>query len=179
MRRFTTRRFFAITAVSLMVVGLMLAGCGSGGGSGSGSSQVLNDAAPVAALPAGQVSQVAPDPNSGSVSPATTVATTTSATTTASTTTASTTTASTTTAAASKQLALSWDPVAGATSYNLYWSTVPGVTPANGTKISAISSPSYVHTGLAAGTTYYYVVTAVDSTSESAASASASGSTPL
>ncbi len=174
MRRFTTRRFFAITAVSLMVVGLMLAGCGSGGGSGSGSSQVLNDAAPVAALPAGQVSQVAPDPNSGSVSPATTVATTTSATTTA-----STTTASTTTAAASKQLALSWDPVAGATSYNLYWSTVPGVTPANGTKISAISSPSYVHTGLAAGTTYYYVVTAVDSTSESAASASASGSTPL
>ncbi len=157
-----------------MVVGLMLAGCGSGGGSGSGSSQVLNDAAPVAALPAGQVSQVAPDPNSGSVSPATTVATTTSATTTA-----STTTASTTTAAASKQLALSWDPVAGATSYNLYWSTVPGVTPANGTKISAISSPSYVHTGLAAGTTYYYVVTAVDSTSESAASASASGSTPL
>ncbi|MBV5339456.1 MAG: fibronectin type III domain-containing protein, partial [Deltaproteobacteria bacterium] len=66
-----------------------------------------------------------------------------------------------------KQLTLAWDPVVGATSYNLYWSTVPGVTTASGTKISGISSSSYVHTGLAAGTTYYYVVTASDSASES------------
>jgi fibronectin type 3 domain-containing protein len=78
-----------------------------------------------------------------------------------------------------KQLTLAWDPVAGATSYNLYWSTVPGVTTASGTKISGISSPSYVHTGLAAGTTYYYVVTASDSASESAASIPASGTTAL
>ncbi|MDD2310031.1 MAG: fibronectin type III domain-containing protein [Desulfuromonadaceae bacterium] len=78
-----------------------------------------------------------------------------------------------------KQLTLAWDPVAGASSYNLYWSTVPGVTTANGTKISGISSPSYVHTGLAAGTTYYYVVTAVNSANESAASIPASGTTAL
>ncbi len=85
----------------------------------------------------------------------------------------------TTNAPVSKQQALSWDPVAGATSYNLYWSTVSGVTPANGTKISGISSTTYTHTGLAAGTTYYYVVTAVNSTSESAASSQASGATSL
>jgi fibronectin type 3 domain-containing protein len=78
-----------------------------------------------------------------------------------------------------KQLTLAWDPVAGAISYNLYWSTVPGVTTVSGTKISGISSPSYVHTGLAAGTTYYYVVTAVNSASESAASIPASGTTAL
>lgn len=84
----------------------------------------------------------------------------------------------TTSAPATKQLTLAWDAVASATSYNLYWSTVPGVTPANGTKISGVSSP-YTHTGLAAGTTYYYVVTAVDSTSESSASSPASGTTSL
>ncbi|MDD2271404.1 MAG: fibronectin type III domain-containing protein [Desulfuromonadaceae bacterium] len=84
----------------------------------------------------------------------------------------------TTSAPVTKQLTLAWDAVANATSYNLYWSTVPGVTPANGTKISGVSSP-YTHTGLAAGTTYYYVVTAVDSTSESSASSPASGTTSL
>ena len=84
----------------------------------------------------------------------------------------------TTSAPVSKQLTLAWDAVAGAVSYNLYWSTVPGVTPSNGTKISGVSSP-YTHTGLAAGTTYYYVVTAVDGSSESSASAPASGTTSL
>ncbi len=83
-----------------------------------------------------------------------------------------------TSAPVSKQLTLAWDPDAGATSYNLYWSTIPGVTPASGIKISGVSSP-YVHTGLAAGTTYYYVVTAANSSTESAASAPASGTTPL
>jgi len=77
-----------------------------------------------------------------------------------------------------KQLTMAWDPVDGATSYNLYWSTVPGVTPANGTKISSVSNP-YPHSGLAAGTTYYYVVTAVNGSSESSASAPASGTTSL
>lgn len=85
----------------------------------------------------------------------------------------------TTNAPVSKQQTLSWDPVAGATSYNLYWSTVPGVTPANGTKISGISNTTYIKTGLAAGTTYYYVVTAANGTSESTASDQASGTTTL
>lgn len=77
-----------------------------------------------------------------------------------------------------KKLTLAWDPVVGASSYNLYWSTDPNVTPASGNKISVVNN-SYVHTGLAAGTTYYYVVTAVDNTSESAASNPVSKTTGL
>lgn len=68
------------------------------------------------------------------------------------------------------QVTVSWNGVSGATSYNIYWSTTPGVTPANGTKITNVPSP-YVHPQLTAGTTYYYVVTAVNSVGESAPSA--------
>ena len=66
--------------------------------------------------------------------------------------------------------------VNGATSYNIYWSTAPGVTPANGTKITGATSP-YVHTGLIAATTYYYVATAVNSVGESAPSLQVSATT--
>jgi hypothetical protein len=54
--------------------------------------------------------------------------------------------------------------------YNLYWSTTSGVTTANGTKIGGISGTNYTQTGLTNGTTYYYVVTAVDTGGESPAS---------
>jgi len=64
------------------------------------------------------------------------------------------------------QVTVSWNAVAGATSYNLYWGTSPGVTKQNGTKIAGASSP-YVHTGLTNGTTYYYVVTAQNANGES------------
>ena len=152
MRKFVKSTFIALT---LLAIGLMLVGCGSGGGSGGGtSSQVLNDNNSAGATVAGQVGGVSPAASAGTATPGAPVT------------------------SVGKQLTLAWDPVAGATSYNLYWSTAPGVTSASGTKISAVSS-SYVHTGLAAGTTYYYVVTAVDSTSESAASISASGTTAL
>ena len=71
---------------------------------------------------------------------------------------------------------ISWPAVSGAASYNIYWSTTSGVTKASGTKIAGATSP-YVQTGLSAGTTYYYLVTAVNSVGESAASAAASAST--
>jgi len=74
------------------------------------------------------------------------------------------------------QVSLSWSPVSGATSYNLYWSTTTGVTKTNGTKIANAVSP-YIQTGLAAGTTYYYVVSAVNSAGEGPASAQASAAT--
>ena len=65
---------------------------------------------------------------------------------------------------------LSWSPVSGATSYNIYRSTSPGVTTANGTKVSGVQSPNTV-SGLTNGTPYYFVVTAVNSAGESAESA--------
>ncbi len=78
------------------------------------------------------------------------------------------------------QIKLSWSPVAGATAYNIYWGTEPyergkhpGVTPANGTKITAGNALNYTHTGRTNGTTYYYVVTAVVDGSESAPSSQA------
>ena len=68
---------------------------------------------------------------------------------------------------------IAWSTVSGATSYNIYWSTAPGVTTANGTKISGVASP-YTHTGLTNGTTYYYVVTVISAGLESAASSQVS-----
>lgn len=73
------------------------------------------------------------------------------------------------------QVSISWPTVAGATSYNIYWATTSGVTTA-GTKITGVTSP-YVQTGLAASTTYYYVVTAVNTSGESAASTQVSAAT--
>ena len=61
---------------------------------------------------------------------------------------------------------LTWNLVPKATSYTLYWGTSSGVTPATGTPIPSVLPP-YTHTGLTNGTTYYYVVTALNSKGES------------
>jgi Fibronectin type III domain len=71
------------------------------------------------------------------------------------------------------QVTVGWTAVNGATSYNIYWATSSGVTAATGTKIEG-ATPPYVHTGLTNDTTYYYVVTAVNGSGESATSAEVS-----
>ncbi|HSR12810.1 MAG TPA: fibronectin type III domain-containing protein [Thermodesulfobacteriota bacterium] len=71
------------------------------------------------------------------------------------------------------RVTISWSSVAGATSYNLYWSTTSGVTKLTGAKIADVTSP-YNHNQRTTGTTYYYVVTAVNSIGESADSAQVS-----
>jgi len=75
------------------------------------------------------------------------------------------------------QVSISWSAVSGATSYNIYWSTTSGVTKTNGTKITD-ATRLYSHTGLTNGTTYYYIVTAVNSSGESVESAQVSA-TPV
>jgi len=76
----------------------------------------------------------------------------------------------------SKQTTISWPSVTGATSYNLYWSTTTGVTTTSGTKIGGVTSPA-VQTGLADATTYFYILTAVNSAGESTASVQVAATT--
>jgi hypothetical protein len=72
------------------------------------------------------------------------------------------------------QVTIAWPAVSGANSYNIYWATAPGVTITSGTQIPGASNP-YIQAGLVNFTsTYYYVVTAVNSTGETATSAEVS-----
>ncbi len=68
--------------------------------------------------------------------------------------------------AGNNQVNITWDAVTGAIEYNIYWSTEAGVTKTTGIKITNVTS-SYIHTGRSNGTTYYYVVTAVNVYGES------------
>jgi hypothetical protein len=79
--------------------------------------------------------------------------------------------------AGNSQVSISWDAVNGATSYNIYYSTSSSVTKLNGTKIGGVTSP-YAKTSLTNGTTYYFVVTAVNGNIESADSVRVSA-TPI
>ena len=67
------------------------------------------------------------------------------------------------------QVTVTWGAVSGATSYNLYWAQGMSVSTASGTKASPVTSPQVI-SGLANGTTYAFIVTAVDSYGESAPS---------
>ena len=82
------------------------------------------------------------------------------------------------TANSSSQINITWPSVTGATSYNVYYSATSGVTKANGTQIVGAASPCPT-TGLLSGTSYFYVVTAVNDTGESVESAQATAKTPV
>jgi fibronectin type 3 domain-containing protein len=81
------------------------------------------------------------------------------------------------TAPGNQQVTVAWTYVPGATSYNLYWSSSPGVTPSTGTKVAGVSSP-HLQTGLTNGTPYYFVLTAVNASGESGPSSQVSA-TPV
>jgi hypothetical protein len=78
---------------------------------------------------------------------------------------------------AEKPVTLAWENVPGATSYNLYWRNQAGVTKQNGKKISNVKNPHKI-TGWKKGTTYYFVITAVNKDGESQESAEMSYTVP-
>jgi hypothetical protein len=71
----------------------------------------------------------------------------------------------------SSLVSLAWSPSSGATGYHVKRSTVSGGPYA---QIAAPTSPAYADSSVTDGTTYYYVVSAVDSAGESANSAEVS-----
>jgi YD repeat-containing protein len=66
-----------------------------------------------------------------------------------------------------KQVVLNWSTVAEATTYKIYYGTVPGVY---GAPVNAGNVTQFTVTGLDDGTVYYFAVTAVNSTQESSKS---------
>ena len=89
----------------------------------------------------------------------------------------------TATATSSSAISLSWTavtPPANCTisSYNVYRSTTSGFTASSSNLVaSGVTGTTYSNTGLAASTTYYYVVEAVDADGSSSASSQASAET--
>jgi hypothetical protein len=64
------------------------------------------------------------------------------------------------------EVTLTWDPAPGVKTYNLYWSTTPGVTRHSGNKIAGVAPP-YTFKEVQKGRTYYFVVTSVTDAGES------------
>ncbi|MGH8104342.1 MAG: VWA domain-containing protein, partial [bacterium] len=69
-----------------------------------------------------------------------------------------------------QQVSISWDAVVGATSYMLYWSTIPFSNKSAANRITDVLSP-YLHAPLTNGITYYYRVSSVANSQESGLSA--------
>jgi hypothetical protein len=79
----------------------------------------------------------------------------------------------------SGSVTLAWDAILGATSYNVYYATQPGLTKANyaslgGVRITGIISPTFIVSGLAPSSAYYFMVTTVDGSGEGPESRQAS-----
>jgi fibronectin type 3 domain-containing protein len=75
-----------------------------------------------------------------------------------------------------KKITLSWTASSGATSYKVYRSS-NGAPGTYGNIATGVTATSYANTGLLSNTTYYYVVTAVNSAGESGFSNAASATT--
>lgn len=76
------------------------------------------------------------------------------------------------------QVTLSWTAGSGATSYNLYRSTLSGFENSNAVPIiTGITGTSYTNTGLSSGITYYYQVVASNSSGVSGFSAESHATT--
>lgn len=75
------------------------------------------------------------------------------------------------------QVSLSWNAVAGATSYSVYRTAESGSEPAT-PSVAGITGTSYQDTSLNDGTTYYYQVVAVNSSGPSGFSPEAHATTP-
>ena len=73
--------------------------------------------------------------------------------------------------AGNQQISLTWTASSGATSYHVKRATTSG---GPYTQVGAPTSDSYTNTGLTNGTTYFYVVSALNATGESANSSQAS-----
>src|SRR5258706_15137317 len=71
------------------------------------------------------------------------------------------------------QVGLSWPTSTGATSYNVYRSTTSG-GPYGAAIATGVTTTGYTDTGRTNGTTYFYVVTAVNGVGESGFSPQAS-----
>ena len=69
------------------------------------------------------------------------------------------------------QVALSWNTVSGATGYTVWRSMVSG---SGYTVVGSPTEPAFSETGLVNGTTYYYLVSAINAEGESPASAEVS-----
>lgn len=67
------------------------------------------------------------------------------------------------------KITLTWDPVSGASAYNLYWSSQKGVTKESGNRIQGVMPP-YTYDKIENGRAYYFVVTAVRGDAESSES---------
>jgi len=88
----------------------------------------------------------------------------------------------TATASSSSAIGLSWSAVTAPanctiSSYKVYGSTASGFTPSSSNLLGSPTGTTFSSTGLAASTTYYYVVEAVDADGNSAASSQASAET--
>jgi len=79
--------------------------------------------------------------------------------------------------AANGWILVDWEPVAGADGYTVYWGTSPGVT-FSSNALPSTTTTEFGHSGVVAGTTYYYRVAGWDSSGDSPLSAEVDATVP-